>query len=133
LPRVIRISAPLIVALLLVAVAAVGSAPAADADPSAESSALRRCNISGQERTFGTTYVTSLRVRGTSCRNAKRVVRAFHRCRKRSGGADGRCRRRVLRYRCTEGTRLKSPTQYDARVNCRRGRALVSHRYTQNT
>ncbi len=70
---------------------------------------------------------------GTSCRNAKRVVRAFHRCRKRSGGADGRCRRRVLRYRCTEGTRLKSPTQYDARVNCRRGRALVSHRYTQNT
>jgi len=36
------------------------------------------CSIHGQEKSFGPTYVTSLRVSGTSCRRGKQVVRAFH-------------------------------------------------------
>jgi hypothetical protein len=116
----------LVFAVLLAAVLAL-PAPAAAAPPVAE--AARSCGV-GDGRGYGTTYVTSLRVSGTSCRSGKRVVRAFHACRP---GRRGRCGRRVRGYRCREGQRDRSPVQYDARVTCRNGGNVVKHRYTQNT
>jgi hypothetical protein len=91
-----------------------------------------RCNIRGDERRLGPTYVTTLNVRGVSCATGRRVVRAYHRCRFRNGGKDGRCRSRVSRYRCSE-RRSGIRTQFNGRVRCTRGRRVVSHTYTQFT
>jgi hypothetical protein len=102
--------------------------------PAAAASA-RTCAIHGQEQSFGPTYVTSLRASGTSCRRAKKVVRAFHRCRKAHGGIRrGRCPHSVsvLGYHCRE-RRGSIPTQVTGKVTCRRGRAKVIHTYTQFT
>jgi hypothetical protein len=106
-------------------------AHAADAGPTATPAGggLQRCDISGRERRLGATYVTSLFVRGVGCRSAERVVRSYHACRRRSG----RCRSRVRRYRCSERRLRSGPTQYDARVTCRRGSRRIRHDYTQFT
>lgn len=116
--------------LLAGALAALAVAPATDARPVA--SAAKACGIRGVQRSLGPSYVTSLSVRGTSCATGKRVVRAYYRCRVRSGGVRGRCHRRVLGFRCSE-RRAGIPIQFDATVTCRRGRARVYHAYTQNT
>ncbi len=94
--------------------------------------AAKRCSVRGVERKLGPSYVTSLAVRGTSCRNGKKLVTAYYRCRVRSAGARGHCRRRVLGYRCSE-RREGIPVQFDARVRCSKGRKHVTHTYTQNT
>jgi hypothetical protein len=93
------------------------------------------CNIHGQERSFGPTYVTSLRVSGTPCRRGKAVVRAFHDCRRSHGGIKrGRCPYSVavLGYHCRE-KRGSIPTQVTGKVTCRRNGATVIHTYTQFT
>lgn len=119
------------IALLIV----LALAPVAAARPHAR--AAKSCSLSSAERggskpsTLGPTYVTSLSATGTSCAKAKRVVRAFHRCRLANGRA-GRCARKVRRYRCSE-QRSSSPAQIDSSVTCKRGSRRVTHRYTQNT
>jgi hypothetical protein len=93
------------------------------------------CSIHNEERSFGPTYVTSLRAGGTTCKRAKAVVRAFHACRKAHGGIKkGRCPATtpVLGYRCKE-KRGSIPTQTTGKVTCRRGKATVVHTYTQFT
>ncbi len=79
----------------------------------------------------GSGYFTSLKVTGTGCATGRKVTLAHYRCRVRSG-VKGRCSRSVLRYRCTE-KRTSIPTQINARVTCRRGRASVVYTYQQNT
>ena len=98
------------------------------AAPSAEA---RVCSVAGKERSLGATYVTSVRAYNVSCRRALSLVREYHACRRRRGGADGRCPR-VDGYRCSE-TRVVGRGQYDARAVCRRGERRVIQRYTQNT
>ncbi|HEX2084763.1 MAG TPA: hypothetical protein VHF89_03700 [Solirubrobacteraceae bacterium] len=93
--------------------------------------AAATCSVKGKERRLGATYVTSVRAAGLSCRSALSLVRDYHACRRRRGGADGRCPR-VGGYRCRE-RRTTSPTQYDSRATCRRGRRRVVQQYTQNT
>ena len=105
--------------------AALGSAPSANA-------AAKRCNISGDERKLGPTYVTSLRVSGVSCRTGRRVVRRYYRCRINAGGRRSRCHSTVLGFSCKE-RRQSISTQFDARVTCSRGAARVWHDYTQFT
>ena len=119
----VRLTALVIPTFLVAAVALSAAAPAQAAT----------CNIRGKERKLGATYVTSLKVFGTSCANGERVVRAFHRCRFANGGKDGRCRKRVLHWRCTERRLNKISTQYDARVTCTKGSASIKHNYTQFT
>ena len=96
------------------------------------SASARTCNIASVQRKLGPTYVTSLQVSHVSCRRGKAVVRAYYRCRKANGGAEGRCHRRVLRYSCTE-KRSSIRTQFSAKVTCRRGSRRVVHTYTQFT
>ena len=130
-----RVTAPVLrltglgalLATLLLALTAAGAAAAPGA------TAARSCDIGGKERRLGASYVTSLSARGTSCRRAQRVVRAYHACRRRHGGADGRCPNRVRRYRCRERRTSVIETQYDARVTCRRGGKRIRHAYTQFT
>jgi hypothetical protein len=94
-------------------------------------SSAASCSVAGKERRLGATYVTSVRATGVGCSRALSLVRDYHACRRRRGGADGRCPR-VRGYRCTE-RRVSSPAQYDSRATCRRGGRRVVQRYTQNT
>jgi hypothetical protein len=119
--RLIRRSVPFAV---LAACAAL--APPAVADAPARAS--KACSV-GDQRSYGTTYVLSIRASGTSCRSAKRLVRAFHGCRP---GKSGRCGR-VSGYSCSESRFNKSRQSYDARVTCRDGGKTVKHTYTQFT
>jgi len=114
-------SASLLAGLLLVLLAV----------PTASSAAS--CSVRGQERRLGPTYTTSLSVTKVSCTAGKRLVRAYYKCRVASGGKDGRCRRRVSGYACTEKRSTGIPTQFDARVTCRSGSRRIVHTYTQNT
>lgn len=111
--------------LALAALAALASAPTAQA---------KNCFEQSEAESFGVSYVTSLTAKNTSCRNAKAVVRAFHRCRKANGGKKGRCPRTtsVLGYRCTE-RRSSISTQITGKVTCKDGDRQVVHTYTQFT
>jgi hypothetical protein len=113
--------------------AALAGAAAAVSAPASHASSAASCSVAGQERKLGPTYVTSLRVTGTSCAGAKRLVKGYYRCRVKHGSKAGRCTARVLRYRCSERRFNVIPTQYDARVTCRRGARRVVHDYTQFT
>lgn len=113
--------------LALLAACAVVLAPAASAaSPSA--TAAKGCGV-GDERSYGTSYVLKISVRGTSCRSGKRLIRAFHDCRP---GKSGRCSR-VRRYSCSERRFDRISTQYSSRVTCKRGDRVVKHTYQQFT
>ena len=118
----------ILVVAVLVCVCAATTAAASDG-PTA--TAAGACSVKGKERRLGATYVTSVRASGLSCRSALSLVKDYHACRRRRGGADGRCPR-VNGYRCSE-RRTTSPTQYDSRATCRKGGRRVVQQYTQNT
>ncbi len=131
MPRLARTCA-LLAALAMLA-ALPGAATASDGGGGPEAQSARGCGLStSQQRRFGPTYVIRLRARGTSCRRAKRLVRAYHRCRYRRGGRRGRGRS-VRGYRCRERRFGVISTQFNSRVSCRRGGRRVSHLYQQNT
>jgi hypothetical protein len=112
-------------ALIALAAACLAFAPSAPADgPTATAS--RACSV-GNSRDYGTTYVLGIRASGTSCRSARRLVRAFHACRH---GKSGHCRG-VSGYRCRESRFNKSRQSYDSRVRCSKSGRTVKHTYTQ--
>lgn len=101
--------------------------------PDASAAAPTTCRLStSEQRSLGPTYVTLLRVTGTSCAGGKTLVRAFHRCRRSNGGVSGRCRTPVRGFACTE-KRGSIPTQLSGKVTCTKGKVLVLHTYTQFT
>lgn len=110
--RVIRPLTVLAAMTVLLAIAPVASA--------------KSCDI-GNERSYGTTYVTKISVSGTSCRSGRRVIRAFHACRP---GAKGKCAG-TKGYSCSERRFNKGPTSFDSNVTCRKGGRTVKHTYTQ--
>ncbi len=112
-------------------IAGLGVLSPASASAAPEAGASRGCDISGQERKLGATYVTALRVSGVSCSEGKSLVKSFHSCRRSNGGADGKCTR-FSGYRCTE-RRTAIKTQFDAVAECKKGSRVFSLRYTQNT
>jgi hypothetical protein len=120
-----------LVALVIALMALPGAASARDGGgPTAQ--AARGCHLSAREqRHLGTTYVLRVSVSHVSCRSGKRLVRAYHSCRHRHGGADGHCRS-VSGYRCSERRFNKSRFSFDARASCSRGGRKVSQTYTQN-
>jgi hypothetical protein len=115
--------------LLLLALAAVPAASIGAPGPTAK--AARACHVNKAPRAYGPTYVTSLRVRGTSCRNGVKLVKGYYRCRIHNGGRRGHCRG-VYGYRCRE-TRKSIKTEFDALVKCRKPGRAIAHRYTQFT
>ena len=122
--KIVVCSCALVGALLLAALPA-------SADPSAGSS--RGCSVVKSPNRYGATYARSLRVSGVSCKDGKNFMKAYNKCRKRSGGSDGRCRRRVSRFSCRESRSNKIRTAYDGLVKCKRRGAVISFRYTQYT
>lgn len=80
----------------------------------------------------GAGYFTGkIKTTKVSCSYARKFVVSYYRCRIRNGGADGRCRTRVNKFRCSE-VRESIPTEIDARVTCRRGTQRIVHTYQQN-
>jgi hypothetical protein len=116
--RHMRILTALVVSLAVLA-------PTAAADPVATAS--KTCGI-GDSRSYGTSYVTSIKATGTSCRNARRLIRAFHSCRP---GKSGKCPS-VKGYSCSE-KRTRGTSQYYSTVTCRKGGKTVKHDYSQFT
>jgi hypothetical protein len=123
MPRPIRLTA---LTLVIAAAAVAGASPAPAAAPAAHAS--RACNPPAYP---GSGYFTSLNVRRVTCRFGRRLALAYYHCRIKSG-IRGRCHHRVLRFRCREVARVNSPTEFDARVRCRRGGKRVVHTYQQN-
>lgn len=122
-------AAPVVAALC---VAAALTTPASGLAQAPAAHAAKTCKVPSDDR-WGPTYVTSLSVRSVSCAEGSAVVKAFDRCRVANGGADGTCAKPVRRYRCTERRGAAIPTQFDAKVSCRRGVARVAFGYTQFT
>jgi hypothetical protein len=123
-PHVTRSIRLCVIVAVVAACAALAPSGGAAGGPVAQ--AAKSCRV-GDSRSYGTTYVLSISARRTSCRKARRVVRAFHDCRP---GKRGHCRR-AAGYRCREHRFHKMRQSYDSRVTCRRGGKRVRHTYTQ--
>ncbi len=118
-----------LVASLLLALPA-AAAPAAPDGP--EATASRTCSVHGIWRKLGASYVNRLSTRRVSCPDARSFSRLYHRCRRRNGGADGRCPR-INRFRCSERRYNRIETSYDSDVLCVRGAQRIRQTYTQLT
>lgn len=107
-------------------VASPGAQPSADFTP---------CDISGKQTKLGASYVTSLKVDGVSCAKAKKVIKAYHQCRRQNGPA-GSCGGSVLGFSCKDGKRTGVPdVQYNATAKCRKNAnddKRIKSTYTQN-
>jgi uncharacterized membrane protein len=131
--RLVRRLAPLSFAVLIAAVLAIPAASGA--------ASTATCKLSASKaRGLGPTYVTyaegraGFKMRGTTCANGTKVIKAFHACRKHNGGTDGRCTTKVLGYSCRDRRPAAEdiPTQFTGYVTCKRGSAVVSHTYQQD-
>lgn len=107
----------------------------ASAGASAQRAATTPCHLTAHEqRSLGASYVTSLKVKNTSCAKGKAVTLAFNRCRTAGGRPQGKCNRKVGRYTCTERRYDAVPgVQYSSKVACVSGKKRVLNTYTQNT
>jgi hypothetical protein len=118
----------------LFAAALLAVAILAGAGPAAARGAISCKLTTHDQRHLGASYVTSLAVRRTSCAMGKKVTLAFNRCRTAKGKPQGKCKHRVLRYKCTEKRYDAVPgVQYSSKVTCVRGGKRVFSTYTQNT
>jgi opacity protein-like surface antigen len=125
--RLPRTSALFAALALVAALAAASSAGAAG--PTAQAS--KHCST-GSGRGLGPTYAFQLSVSHTSCRNGRKLIRAYNSCRHHHGGADGHCGG-VYGYHCSEHRFNNSRFQFDARVKCSKGGGRrINHTYTQN-
>jgi hypothetical protein len=118
---------------MLLAIGVVTALLAVAVGSSAHAASSTTCDVRKDGRKLGTTYVTSLKVSHVSCATAKKLVKAFHACRRANGGVKGHCTRRVSGYRCTERRGNTIPTQYSAKVTCTRSPRSVRFNYTQYT
>ena len=114
----------LTIACAVLAVALAALAPSAGAHPAG--AAAKGCSR-GDERSYGTTYVTAISVSNTSCRNGRSLIRAYHACRP---GKSGKCSS-VKGYSCSERRYNKGRTSYDSDVTCHKGGKTIKHTYVQ--
>jgi len=121
-------------ALLAVALAAVVAAATALPSPvvaAPTATAAATCDVSKVATTLGPTEVTSVKASKVKCKDAIKLVKAFHKCRMANGPA-GRCVKKVQGYACAE-IRNGPPNGFTAKVTCRKGKASVVHSYRQTT
>ncbi len=103
-------------------------------EPQATASATNCTLTSKEQRGLGASYVTSLKVQGTTCAKGKGVTLAFNKCRTAGGKPQGKCTRKVGSWSCTEKRYDAVPgVQYSSKVTCTWGSKKVLSTYTQNT
>lgn len=102
---------------------------------SAQRAGVTPCHLTAHEqRSLGASYVTSLKVKNTTCAKGKAVTLAFNKCRTAGGKPQGKCDRKVGQYTCTEHRYDAVPhVQYSSKVTCVAGGKRVLSTYTQNT
>jgi hypothetical protein len=94
---------------------------------------LKSCHLSTvASEHLGASYVTRLKVHGTSCSAGADVAKAFNKCRKEKG-VHGRCTHKVKTYTCTEDRPAAEqiPTQANGHVKCRAGSKRVNFDYEE--
>ncbi|MQA72766.1 MAG: hypothetical protein GEU88_00155 [Solirubrobacterales bacterium] len=120
-------------ALAVAAIPATGSGGAADSTAKRADAAKRSTCFKETRTDLGADYVTSLKVKRTSCKKGEKVIKAYHECRRANGGSDGHCRSRVKGYKCKEGKRESTPAQFNAKVRCKKGGKKIVSTYTEQT
>jgi hypothetical protein len=120
----------LLAALLLAASAALlvtGAVPA-------QSATTRTCHLSSSEQDPPgdvPTYNLALKARGTSCTTAKKVMKAFHKCRSATGYL---CTKKLLAHWTCSGRKTSgTPVLFYANFTCKWGARRVMSSYQQNT
>lgn len=108
---------------------------ASAADAATATTSATSCSLSTKDqRHLGASYVTSLKVEGTTCAKGKGVTLAFNNCRTAGGKPQGFCNKKVGHYSCTEKRYDAVPgVQYSSKVTCTWGAKKVLSTYTQNT
>ena len=108
---------------------------AALAGAQASFAATKSCSSPARKAGLKGGYFSKLRVTNVSCSEGKRVVYGYYSCRMSKGGKKASCHGRTIRgLRCTEyrDPDLSIPTEFNARVTCRKGSKKVVHVYQQN-
>jgi hypothetical protein len=121
-----RIHLPLL-ALLLVLATAIGA-------PEAHAASYKSCSLSESDRDPAgakPTYNLALKRKGVSCGTARKVMKAFHKCRARTSFT---CTKTVLsHWRCTGRKDSSIPTLFYGSFTCTYGGRGVKSSYQQNT
>jgi hypothetical protein len=121
---------PLLLALLCALAAIAMTTGVRDA----QSATTKSCSLSaGDQDPPGEvpTYNLTLRVARSTCTTAKKVMRAFHKCRPATGF---KCTRKVLtHWTCTGRMSSSSAVTFYASFSCTWGTRKVTSRYQQNT
>lgn len=102
--------------------------------PNAAAASYRTCSLSERDqdpRGDIPTYNLSLKQQRTSCATAKRVMRAFHRCRSKKRPT---CTKKLVsHWRCTGRKSSSTATIFYASFTCKWGARRVKSSYQQNT
>ena len=113
--------------LLTAALATVAAVPLIGAGPAL---ATKNCTPGSYPSSKGG-YFLSLKVTGISCAGGRSVEMGHYRCRTKHG-IKGRCPS-FNGWRCTEVRGRSIPTEYSARVTCKKGSRKVVYTYQQDT
>ena len=121
---------------ILPAIAAAAALAMTTGAQNAQSASYKKCRLSQSEQyPKGTkpkpTYNLMLKAQGTSCATAKKVMKAFHKCRSAS---DYQCTRKLLTHWTCTGKKDSSTAQiFYANFTCTWGARGVKSSYQQNT
>jgi hypothetical protein len=120
----------ILAALLLaasVALLAAGAVPA-------RSASTRTCHLTSSEQDPPgdvPTYNLTLKAKGSSCTTAKKVMKAFHKCRSATGFV---CTKKLLAHWTCSGHKTSgTPVLFYANFTCKWGTRRVTSSYQQNT
>jgi hypothetical protein len=101
---------------------------------SAQSASYKTCSLSERDQDPPgpiPTYNLSVKTQGASCTTAKKVAKAFHKCRPAAGYL---CTKKVLSiWKCTGKKDSSTPLLFYASFTCKAGTKRVKSSYQQNT
>jgi hypothetical protein len=102
--------------------------------PAAQSAAARTCPLSSSDQDPPgdvPTYNLTLKAKGTTCTTAKRVMKAFHKCRSAAGYL---CTKKLVTHWTCSGRKTSgTPVLFYANFTCKWGTRRVTSSYQQNT
>lgn len=122
--------------LIFAAIAASAALAMTIGTQNAQSASYKKCSLSQSEQypkgaKPKPTYNLTLKAQTTSCATAKKVMKAFHKCR---SAADYRCTKQVLaRWTCSGKKDSSTAEIFYANFTCKWGKRGVKSSYQQNT
>ena len=102
--------------------------------PNAHAAAYKSCSLSDRDQDPPgdvPTYNLTVKQQRTTCATAKKVAKAFHKCRAAAGFT---CTKRLLsHWTCTGRKSSSTPVTFYASFTCKWGVRRVTSQYQQNT